>query len=514
MPNQLIQLVRIAVALAMVLIAVPGRETAGAQAPPNIVLIYADDIGYGDLSCYGARTVKTPNTDLLAREGVRFRSGYSTSATCTPSRYSLMTGEYAFRKKGTDVLPGDAALVIEPGRTTLASVLKRAGYNTGVIGKWHLGLGGRERLDWNGDIAPGPLELGFDYSFIMAATGDRVPTVYVENRRVFGLNPADPIRVDYNQPFPGEPTGVSHRSQLKMDWSHGHNFAVVNGIGRIGYMTGGKSALWVDEEMADVFTTQAISFIERPRSQPFFLYFATHDIHVPRVPHPRFAGKTTMGPRGDALVQFDWSVGEILRALDRKGLTKNTLVLLTSDNGPVIDDGYRDDAVAKLGAHRPAGPLRGGKYSRFEAGTRVPLIARWPGRTPRGFVSDALISQVDLLATFAGLTNQMLSPGDAPDSFNLLPSLIGKDRRGRPYIVEHAGGLALRQGEWKYIEPRQGPRRNTNTDTELANDPEPQLYNLSNDPGEIKNLAPRLPDRVSAMQAMLRKIREDGRTRP
>src|SRR5688572_7159649 len=292
---------------------------AAAADQPNIILIYADDIGYGDFGCYGAAaSLKTPNVDRLAREGIRFTSAYCTSATCTPSRYSMLTGEYAFRKKGTGVLPGDAAMIIEPGRTTLPSILKKAGYTTGVVGKWHLGLGaGKEQLDWNGEIRPAPLDIGFDYSFIMAATGDRVPCVYVENRKVVGLDPADPIKVSYAQPFPGEPTGIADRDKLKMDWSHGHNNAVVNGVGRIGFMTGGKRALWVDEEMGDTFAKKAVEFIERQsKDKPFFLYFATHENHVPRVPNPRFAGKSGMGPRGDAIVHFDWAVGQILETLD------------------------------------------------------------------------------------------------------------------------------------------------------------------------------------------------------
>jgi arylsulfatase A-like enzyme len=489
-------------------------SSVSAQQRPNIVLIYADDVGYGDFSSYGATSVKTPNVDRLAKQGLRFTSGYASSGTCTPSRYSMLTGQYAFRKQGTGVLPGDAALIIEPGRTTLASLFKRAGYATAVVGKWHLGLGeGKDKLDWNAEIKPGPLEIGFDYSFIMAATGDRVPTVYLENRRVVGLDSADPIKVSYEKPFPGEPTGISHRSGLKLDWSHGHNNAVSNGIGRIGFMSGGKNALWVDEDMADTFTRKAVSFIEQRKDKPFFLYFATHDIHVPRVPHPRFAGQTSMGPRGDAIVEFDWCVGEILKTLDRHKLTKNTLVILTSDNGPVIDDGYKDGALEKLGGHKPAGALRGGKYSRFEAGTRVPFIVRWPAGVKPG-VSHALVSQVDLIASLAALTDQRLENSEAPDSFDVLSALLGKSRQGREHIVEHAGGLALRVGGWKYLEPRQGPKRSATTNTELSNDSEPQLYDLSQDPGETQNLASQYPKRVKSMEALLQKIRQDGRSRP
>ena len=484
-----------------------------AQTRPNIIVIYADDIGYGDVSSYGATGVKTPHIDRLAREGLRFTDGHSAAATCTPSRYALLTGEYAWRREGTGILPGDAAIIIEPGRATLPSILQKAGYSTGVIGKWHLGLGPKGGPDWNGEIKPSPNEIGFGYSFIMAATGDRVPTVYIENRRVVGLDPADPIKVDYGRKIGDWPTGRENPEQLKMHPSHGHDMTIVNGVSRIGYMTGGRAALWKDEEMADVFAQKAVAFIERNTAQPFFLFFGLHDPHVPRVPHPRFVGKTKMGPRGDAIVQADWCVGEVLSALDRLKLADNTIVIFTSDNGPVVDDGYRDEAVEKLGSHKPAGPWRGGKYSNFEGGTRVPFIVRWPGRVKRG-VSDALISQVDFMASFAALTGQKLAPADAPDSFNVLPALIGKTKTGRADLVEQAGALSLRQGAWKYIAPGRGPRVNRETNTELGNDPAGQLYNLAADPGEARNEAAARPDKVKEMEAMLERIRRAGRSRP
>ncbi len=471
----------------------------------NIVLLYADDIGYGDIGSYGATRVRTPNLDRLAAEGLRFTDAHSSSATCTPSRYALLTGEYPWRKKGTGILPGDAGLIIDPGPPTLPFMLKRQGYSTGVVGKWHLGLGGGG-VDWNGEIRPGPLEIGFDYSFLIPATGDRVPCVYVENHRVVGLNSKDPIRVSFQEKVGDEPTGREHPEYLKMLPSHGHDMTIINGVSRIGYMSGGRAARWVDEDMADRITRQAVRFIEEHRSGPFFLYFATHDIHVPRVPNARFAGETGLGPRGDAIMELDDSVGTILAALDRLGLAKNTLVIFSSDNGPVVDDGYHDDAVRKLGDHRPAGPFRGGKYSNFEGGTRVPFLVRWPGFVRPG-ASAALISQIDLFASLAALTGADLPAGAAPDSTNVLPALLGRSPSGRDHLIEHAQALSLRQGPWKLIEPNDGPKINRNVNIELGADAQPQLYNLADDPGETTNLAPGRPEKVREMMALLDQIR-------
>jgi arylsulfatase A-like enzyme len=485
-----------------------GATAAAVAAPasprkPNIILIYADDVGYGDLSCYGATQVHTPNLDKLAGGGVRFTNVHATSATCTPSRYSLMTGEYAWRKPGTGVLAGDAKLIVNPDKTTLPSLLKKQGYSTGVVGKWHLGLGDG-KVDWNQEIKPGPREIGFDYSFIIPATGDRVPCVFVENGRVANLDPKDPIQVSYTTPFPGEPTGKSNPELLRMKPSHGHNDTIVNGISRIGFMKGGKAARWVDEDISTTLTQKATTFIQQQKDTPFFLYFATHDIHVPRVPNPRFVGKTTMGPRGDAIAELDWSVGEVLTALERHGLSGNTLVMFSSDNGPVVDDGYQDQAVEKIGAHKPAGPLRGGKYSKFDGGTRVPMIARWPGQIKADTVSSALISQVDLGATLASLTGGSF---DGPDSMDVLPALLGRTPVARKSLVEHSGTLAIVEGDWKYIEPSSGSPFNADTATETGNSPKPQLYNLKDDIGETNNLAAQFPDRVRSMAALLDDIR-------
>ncbi len=486
-------------------------QTGGAK-PRAIILIYADDLGYGDLGCYGATRVKTPNMDRLAQEGLRHTSAYCTSATCTPSRYALLTGEYPWRRKGTTVLPGDANLVIEPGRATLASRLRQAGYRTGVVGKWHLGLG-KGKVDWNQPITPGPLDIGFDSCFLLPATGDRVPCVYVRDRTVENLDQGDPIRVSYGKPLDDSPTGKSRPDLLKMKPSHGHDMTIVNGVSRIGSMTGGRKARWVDEEMADTLTREAVRFINQSGDQPFFLYFALHDIHVPRVPHPRFAGKSGMGPRGDAIVQADWCVGEIMKALESRGLAMDSLVILSSDNGPVVDDGYQDEAVAKLGDHKPAGPWRGGKYSRFEGGTRIPLVVRWPTRVKPGNQSAALISQVDFLASLSALAGLADPVSSASDSQDQHAALLGNAPSGRSSLVIQGLGdgpaskLAVRKGDWKYIEPGNGPKKNQATNTELGNDRAPQLFNLVQDPGETTNLAHQETIRVREMADLLEKIR-------
>jgi arylsulfatase A-like enzyme len=493
--------------LLIALLAAGCQHTVTAPRKPNIIVILADDLGYGDVSCYGATKIKTPNIDRLAQGGRRFTDAHATSATCTPSRYALLTGRYPWRRSDARILPGDAPLLIKPGTTTVPAVLQKAGYVSSAIGKWHLGLGDG-KIDWNQDIKPGPLEIGFNSCFLLPATGDRVPCVYVEDHRVVGLDPRDPLIVRYDAPTGDEPTGRKNPEKLKYRPSHGHDMTIVNGVSRIGYMSGGRAARWVDEDMADVITQRATKFIEQNRDKPFFLYFATHDIHVPRMPHARFVGKSGLGLRGDATLEFDWSVGQVLDALDRLGLSKDTIVIVTSDNGPVVDDGYQDGSVEKLNGHTPAGPLRGGKYSAFEAGTRVPFIARWPGQIKPG-VSPALVTQVDLLATFAALAGQPLAAAEAGDSRDATAALLGRDDRGRDHIIEHAsnGRLGVTSGTWKYIEPGPGLPKNVNTNIELGNSTEPQLYDLSKDIGEQRNVASAHPAKVDELKALLAKAR-------
>ena len=502
-----------AVAVSVLLMFFIGRDVVAQDGPskPNVVLIYADDLGYGDVSCYGAKAVSTPNIDRIAKEGIRFTDAHSAAATCTPSRFAMMTGFYAWRKKGTGIAPGDAAALIRPGTITLATIFAEAGYKSSVVGKWHLGLGD-DNLDWNGVIAPGPLQIGFDECFLIPATGDRVPTVYVENDRVFGLDPSDPLRVSYKGPIGNEPTGEKNPELLSMKLTHGHDKSIHQGISRIGYQAGGKAARWNDQEMADTLTSRACDFIDRQAAskQPFFLFYSLHDIHVPRTPHPRFVGKTAMGPRGDAIVQTDWAVGEVLNKLDSLGIAENTLVIFTSDNGPVLDDGYADSAVAKRGTHDPAGGFRGGKYSAFEAGTRVPMVARWPAQIKPSQVSGALMGQVDFCASFASIAGVTLRPEECFDSREHVPALLGNDERGRWFLVEQASALGLRHGDWKYIEPSSGPAFFKPTGIESGLHAMPQLYDLKKDPQERVNVAAKFPEKVAELKEIMKGIRKEG----
>lgn len=489
------------------------KQSINQRQMPNVVFIYADDLGYGDLECFGAKHVKTPHVNRLAAEGLRLTNAHATAATSTPSRYSFLTGEYAWRKPGTDVAVGNAGMIVRPECYTMADVFKNAGYSTAAIGKWHLGLGDKTgEQDWNAPLPAALGDIGFDYSYIMAATADRVPCVFIENGKVANYDPSAPIFVDYRKPFEGEPLGKDHPELLyNLKSSHGHDMAIVNGIGRIGYMKGGGKALWKDENLADSITSHAINFIKSNKDRPFFMYFATNDVHVPRFPHPRFRGQSGMGLRGDAIAQFDWSVGEIMKTLDALGLSENTLIILSSDNGPVVDDGYDDQAEALLNGHSPAGPLRGHKYSAFEGGTRVPAIVCWPKQVSKGKTSDALVSQIDWFASMAALVDGKLPKGAAPDSFNFLESWLGKSQNHRPWVIEQAANhtLSVRTSEWKYIEPNDGEAVITwGPKVETGNSKTPQLYNLKSSVYESQNVATSHIDKVFELQNILRRVKE------
>lgn len=484
---------------------------AGTAERPNVIFIVADDLGYADLSCYGATRVQTPAVDRLAHSGTRFTDVHACASTSTPSRYGLLTGCYPFRKRGTDVAAGNAGMIISPDQFTLADLFQQAGYATAAIGKWHLGLGSRTgQQDWNGRLDVSLADIGFSYSYIMAATADRVPCVFIENDHVAGYDASAPIEVSYQKPFEGEPTGRQNPELLtKLRSSHGHDMAIVNGIGRIGYMRGGGKALWRDEDIADSIAAHAISFIEQHRAEPFFMYLCTNDIHVPRYPHDRFRGQSPMGLRGDAILQFDWTVQQVTDALSRLGLTDNTLIILTSDNGPVLDDGYDDQAEQLAADHRPGGPFRGGKYSAFEAGSAVPFIVSWPGHVPQGKTNPALVALTDGVASMASLLGASVPSGQASDSRNYLSTWLGRKQQSCPYVVCMAANrsLTLRTTRWKYISASNGgPMITWGPKIETGYRTTPQLYDMRHDRAERTDVSAAHPRQMKQFDTLLQQL--------
>ncbi len=470
----------------------PGEGRA--KEMPNVVFILADDIGYGDLGCYGATKVKTPNIDRLAESGVRFTDAHSPATVCTPTRYSLLSGEYSFRSKGgSGILSGVAPLAFGEDQSTWAKMAKGAGYRTAVVGKWHLGLG-TGKTDYNGLITPGPKEVGFDESFIIPATGDRVPCVFVENGRVVGLDPRDPIEVNYQAKVGDDPTGKERPDLLKVTPVVGHAGTIVNGVSRIGFMSGGNSARWVDEDTADRITEKACDFVRTNKSRPFFLYFAPHDIHVPQLPHERFVGTSDSGIRGDTIAELDWSVGQIMKTLEETGAAKNTILVFTSDNGAVSEDGYADPRE-NLNGHKVNGLLRGTKYSLYEGGHRVPMIVSWPARTPKKRTSSALVCHIDFFASHARLLGTRLAQGEAPDSMSMVSALFDSGSKGRTSLVHHLGGfdspVAYRDGRYVLIETKDSH----------------ELYDLVKDPSQKSDVAKALPKVVERMKAALAKVK-------
>lgn len=485
-------------------------------ARPNVILLVADDLGYGDLGCYGAKNVETPNVDALAQSGIRFTNCHAVAATSTPSRYSLLTGEYAWRKRAeTSVAAGNAASIIRADQYTMADMFHDAGYTTAAIGKWHLGLGTvTGQQDWNGKLDLTPADIGFDYHYIMAATADRVPCVYIEQGSVANHDPSAPIQVSYNSNFAGEPTGQNNPELLKLHPSHGHNQSIVDSISRIGYMKGGGKALWQDENIADSIAAHAIEFIQQSKDEPFFMYLCTNDIHVPRWPHERFRGKNIMGLRGDAIMQFDWTVGQITDALKALGIYENTLILVTSDNGPIHDDGYADQAVELLNGHSPTGGRRGMKYSGYEGGTLVPCIVSWPEGVSPDNDNNTLLSHIDFMASFGSLIGTDLPKASAPDSGDYMDQLLGRSLEHRPWVSElpSAGPITVCTSQWKYI-----PASNTNQyitfgppNVETGAKPHDQLFDLINDPNETTNVAEENPEVLE----MMKKIYVEAQSTP
>ncbi|MBI5822182.1 MAG: sulfatase-like hydrolase/transferase [Verrucomicrobia bacterium] len=463
---------------------------------PNIVFILADDLGYGDLGCYGATRVKTPNIDRFAQQGRLFTDAHSPCAVCTPTRYAIITGREYYRigrKWNRDCL-------VEPERMTIASLCKSAGYTTALVGKWHLGYGVKEP-DWNGELKPGPLECGFDSFFGTAMTHNEPPQVLVDNHRVVGLDPADPIKI-----LPAQPPKFPH-----------------------GVLQGGKSALVKHDELCELHTKKAVAFIERNKDRPFFLYYGTINVHVPIAPGKRFQGSSGMGAYGDYIQELDWAVGEVLGALDRLGLAEKTLIFFTSDNGGVL---HRDAVKA---GHFANGDLLGQKTDVWEGGHRVPFIARWPGRIPAGTRAGDFIALTDMLATFAAVLGRNLGPEEGPDSFNALPALL--DTPGRKPVRTFAtfigtGGVGVREGKWLFFPKRgsggfstdlTGPwmqpwkigRKTSDytADGQLKPDAPPgQLYDLEKDLAETTNLYNEHPDIVKRLGELLTSIRKKGNT--
>lgn len=465
-----------------------GRPSEASPSKPNIVIILADDLGFGSLNCYGADEahVRTPHMDRLAREGRRFTDANTPSSVCSPTRYGLLTGRYDWRTdKKAGVLNTNDPLHIKTSRPTIASILKAEGYRTAAIGKWHLGYGSG-KVDFSKPLSPGPLDIGFDYHFAVPQNHGDASGVYVRNRAVVGLRSDRVV-----------PVGKS---------AYGRDYFGIDAPQR------------VDEEVMEVLTTDAVNWLERQTSEtPFFLYFAPVAVHFPYTPSDKTKGSSGTGLYGDWVHELDRSVGRILDAIDRMGATDDTLLVFTSDNGGVLmSEGERPEAVAYRAGLRCNGEWRGRKHSIYEGGFRVPFMVRWPGRVPAGTSSDETINLVDLFATLSAVVGRpaLSEEGVAEDSFNVLPSwLEGPGSTPiRPSMIVHSpnGNFAIRRGPWKYIEGKASPAlKKTPQKSELF----AQLYNLEGDPGETNNLLGEYPEIADNMASLLTKLREKGSSR-
>ena len=487
--------------LAVMLLAVL-NTTARAGSPPNILLIYADDLGYGDFSCYGARHVQTPHCDRLAAEGMRFTDAHSPSAVCTPSRYGTLTGRYAWRTWLKNwVLFEHMPLLIETDRLTLPKMLQQHGYKTGCVGKWHLGWGSKINPDFSHDLSPGPLEVGFDYFFGVPFSHNSSLKLqnFVRDRRIVGLKQGENI----------EDEAVQKRLARRL------------------------------EDTAVNLSKEAVQFITDNQKRPFFLYYPTTNIHFPLTPNERFQGKSDAGTYGDFVVEFDWAVGEVLKALDELDLAKNTFVLLTSDNGGRPTRG-------KMGSkgHKPCGTLRGIKRQIWEGGHRVPLVVRWPGHVTPGTTCNETVCHTDIMPTCAALFNHRLPANAAEDGYSILPLLLGEaqEKPLREATVHHSvnGMFAIRRGDWKLIEGDTSGdyRKGHNALAKAATLPEFDpatgkfkpfaydivdfdqenpvycLYNLADDPTETTNVASKHPQKVAELRELLNRYRDSGRSTP
>jgi len=479
---------------------------------PNVVLIYADDLGYGDLSCYGASLVKTPNIDRLAAEGRTFSDAHSASAVCTPSRYALLTGSYPFRQNLWGPHPPRAPLQIPPDTFTLPRLFKTQGYATACIGKWHLGFTEGEH-DYNKPLKPGPLELGFNYYFGIPQVNSGPPFVYVENHEVVGYDPKDPF-------VEGEPPPTQDFPEK--------NLKPILGGAKAAH------ALYKDEEIATTLTRWATEWIRSREDEPFFLYLSTTNIHHPFTPHPSFQGASQCGRYGDFIHELDWVVGEVTRALEERGVLDSTLIIFTSDNGGMFNDGGKD---AWKAGHAMNGDLLGFKFGAWEGGHRIPLIARWPGRIPAGSSSEQLFCQTDFLHTFATLFGVELTDEQGIDSFDQLAAFTkDKSESARDHVVlapRSPTHLTLREKNWIYIDgqgdggfesDRGGPlaialsgRPNSDItpDGRIRKDaPESQLYDLSADLAQSRNVLRDHPNRAREMKQRLHALVGSSKTRP
>ncbi|WP_372895048.1 arylsulfatase [Stieleria sp.] len=489
-----------------------------ADTPPNVVLIFADDLGYGDLGCYGATKVQTPNIDRLAAEGRRFTDAHSVSAVCTPSRYALLTGQYPLRGNGGRGIWGPAPvtspLLVDTEKTTIADVFKNSGYSTAAFGKWHLGFG-QEENDWQEPLRPGPQDLGFDYYFGMPVVNSAPPYVFVENDRIVGSDPADPLV------FLGRnPKGATPITPIPPE-------AAQRSRNQFG---GAKEAhkLFNDYRVGTTLAEKSVEWINERKDKPFFLYLATTNIHHPFTPAKRFQGTSQCGLYGDFIHELDWIVGEVMACLEENGLSDNTLVIFTSDNGGMFNHGGQ--AAFKAG-HRQNGDLLGFKFGVWEGGHRVPMIVRWPGKVKAGTTSNQLIGNVDMLATFAAVTGQKLDKPEQADSVNMLAAFVDEPEqplRDHLVLAPHKGThLSVRKGKWMYI-PRQGsggfggrkPGDHTfagppavsfvgsvNSDIEdgkIKKDAPPaQLYDLEADVNQTRNVYKERPEVVKELDALL-----------
>jgi len=475
---------------ALILAPVLGTASPSSAVPaPNIVLILADDLGYGSAGCYGANPelVRTPNIDRLAKEGRRFTDANTTCSVCSPTRYSVLTGRYAWRTSlKSGVLGVFEPLLIETNRLTLAALLKQRGYATAAIGKWHLGYGTAPRVDYTGELQPGPLEIGFDYHFGVPSNHGDVTGVFVENHRVYGLRS---VRLT--------PRGEA-----------GTNF---NGAPYLGL----DAPQRVDEQVMPQLTAKAVQWLKRQSaSKPFFLYYTPVTVHNPVTPSAATKGTSKAGVFGDWIHELDNSVGALLAALDQSGLASNTIVLLTSDNGGVNYTRAQNVQTAAINAGlKVNGPFRGGKHNIWEGGFRVPYIVRWPGQVPAGTSCDEMLSLADTLATVAGALGAKLPKrGAAEDSYDMSPAWLGVKHKNPirfDMIVHSADGVfAIRKGPWKWIEG--APAKGAQAPRARAEEFHSQLYNLEQDVAETKDLAAAQTAELEGLQALLNQQRDQG----